>query len=810
MNVSMNWLKKYIQPSLKIDEMAEKLTRIGTAVETIEYPNNHLEKVIAVEVKKAEKHPNADKLLVMEIWDGKASHQVVTGAKNAGVGDVLFWAPPETELPNGMKIEKTILREIDSFGMLCSASELNLDSKLESERSKDGLLIAHPNTQVGESYLSEMGFDSPLLEFEITANRADCFSMIGIAREISVLTNEALHIPDVQAHSDSSVTTADCISIEVEDSELCPRFVAQVMTDIQIQPSPLWLVQALQSIGLRSINNVVDVTNFVMMEMGQPLHAYDLDKLAGRKLVARCARADEIITTLDDKVRNLSTDMIVIADAEKPVGIAGIMGGLESEVTGKTTSIAIEAAVFNGPSIRKTGRALGLRSDASSRFERGVDQKAAHLAALRVAELLQEMGAGKIAQGYLDIEKKPTITPTISFSKEKINQFLGSDIAEENMVQILTLLGCEVQKNQNSWQVIPPSWRADIQIFEDLAEEIIRIYGYDKIVSTLPSSASQVVQLPKLSKVERAATDALAAIGFNQCVHFSFTSPEVVRKLQIPAESTLGKMIPVLNPIVDELSHMKTTLLGSLLETLQRNQSQKAADLKLFEVARVFLPQSLPLSGNLPTEELVLSAVATGTQASSHWGRKSQPVDFYYMKGIGETLLDKLGIHHVVFKQGIHPSLHPGRTAELTFNGATIGWVGEVHPLVQDNFDLPSSTLYLEVNLSKLSDRALPISNYRSFGRLPSVYRDLAFVIGNDVSHDKIITSIQNLNIDLLAHCELFDVYQGDNLPKGKKSLAYSFIFQNPEKTLEDKDIDPIVQKIIHEITEKYQAELRS
>lgn len=811
MNVSVNWIKKYIQPSLPIEELAEKLTRIGTPVETIEYPDNRLKQVITVDLLEVEQHPNADKLLIATIYDGKDEHKVVTGASNIKKGQKLFWAPPGTELPTGQKIEKTVLRDVESMGMLCSASELLLEGKLEAEESKGGLLIAPFDAVSGKNYLETMGFDSPLLEFEITANRADCFSMTGIAREISVLTNEPLLLPEIKVNEDANTESQKEVSIEIEDTALCYRFVGQVLTNIKVEKSPLWLVQALQSIGLRSINNVVDVTNFVMMEMGQPLHAYDRDQLAGNKLIARLAKEGEKVITLDEKERNLTPDMIVIADAEKPVGIAGVMGGLLSEVTENTKTIVLEGAVFHGPSVRKTSRALGLRSDASSRFERGVDLDMANQAVLRAAQLLQEMGAGEIAKGYLDIGNQSKRTLPISFTAERINQFLGTDIPEERMIDILTSLGCTIEKKENDlWEAFAPSWRGDISIFQDLAEEIIRIYGYDNIPPTLPISASKVVQLPKLSQVERATTDLLAGLGFNQCVHFSFSCPEVVKKLNIDENSSLRQMIPVLNPIVDELSHMKTTLLGSLLETLQKNQSQKAIDLKLFEVARTFSPHHLPLNGELPTENLLLSVVATGAISRSSWNQKPLHADFYYMKGIAERVLKELKITNATFSSAQNPMLHPGRTAEIKKDGVSIGWIGEIHPLVQENFDLSQPTIYLEINLNAIEKDALSLNQYEIFGRFPSIYRDLAFVVSTEVTHKQMAQLIRNAGGDQLIRCDLFDVYQGANLPVGKRSLAYSLVFQNPDRTLEDHKVDGFIQAIVKSASQEYQAELRS
>lgn len=812
MNVSRKWLNRYIQPSLKIEELAEKLTRIGTPVESIDYPNTKLEGVKAVQVVKIDPHPDAEKLQVAMITDGVSEYQIVTGAPNIQVHQKLFWASPGTELAGGQKIEETVLRGVASMGMLCSASELGLDSKLESEESKGGLLIAHPETVLGESYLASMGLDTELLEFEITANRADCFSMIGIAREASVLTSESLEIPEICLKEEASCKTSEKVAIEIQSPELCSRFTGKVLVDIEVKPSPLWLVQALQSIGLRSINNVVDVTNFVMMEMGQPLHAYDLDRLSGSTLIARTAKPDERLVTLDEKERVLSPQMLVIADQEKAVGIAGVMGGLETEVTEKTTRIVLEGAIFNGPSVRRTSRSLGLRSDASSRFERGVDPEKSYLAVLRAAQLLEEMGAGKSAEGYVDVVTTPYQAPVISFTSTAINAFLGTDITEEEMVRILRTLGCVVTRDDNSdqWLATPPSWRTDMAIFEDLAEEIIRIYGIDTLKATLPVTSSEVVKMPKLSKVERISTDLMAGLGFNQCVHFSFTSPEVMEKLNIHRHPELGTVIPVLNPIVDELSHMKTTLLGSLLETLQKNQAQKVDNLKFFEVARVFMPEILPLNGELPEERLILSAVMTGEVRVSSWNHKSEKSDFYFIKGVGETVLNSLGIKECSFEKNDHPSLHPGRSGMIVFAGKRIGSVGEIHPEVQENFHLTERTYYLEIDLTAIVADSLPLSVYHSFSRFPSSYRDLAFVVSTDVMHEDMLQTIQNISCDFLASSNLFDVYEGDRLPADKKSLGYSFVFQHPDRTLEDQEIDKVIQEIIRRAQEEHGAELRA
>ena len=806
MNGSIKWLANYVDISWPVAELAERLTRIGTPVENTVFPDLRLKNIIAVEVKQLEKHPDADKLSIATIWDGKMDHRVVTGASNMKIGDKLFWAQPGSELPTGQKIEKAILRGIESPGMLCSATELCLDNKLESEESKGGLLIAHTETIPGEDYLTAMGLGSEVYEFELTANRADCFSMVGLAREISVLTESKLKTPVITIQEDDMTESSKEVSIQIEASDLCSRFVGQVMIDIKVGPSPLWLVQALQSIGLRSINNVVDVTNYVMMEMGQPLHAYDLDQLAGKTLIARKAKPNETMITLDNKERKLSPEMLVIADAEKAIGIAGVMGGLCSEVTEKTTRIVIEGASFHGPSVRKTSRALGLRSDASSRFERGIDQQHIEKSVLRTAQLLQEMGAGKIATGYIDVKEKPIQSPQISYTVEKINQFLGVNVPEASMNDILSRLGCKIEQGTDlEWIATPPSWRADITIFEDLAEEIIRIYGFDKIPATLPVSTSEVVQLPKLSRVERKTTDFMTELGFNQCVHFSFTYPEMMKKLQLDENS----MIPVFNPIVDELSHMKTTLLGDLLVTLQKNQAQKRSVLKFFEVARVFLPKSLPLK-ELPTENLMISAVATGETIATAWNQKPAKVDFYFMKGICESLVKKLGLDGIEFVVENHSALHPGRTAAIYFNQKSIGYIGEIHPEIQQNMDILSPTYYFEINLSEIEIDALPIRKYTTFGRLPSVYRDLAFVLPEEIDSKKVRNTILDNANELLKECELFDVYQGEHLEKGKKSMAYSLRFQDSERTLEEKDIEPLIQNIIEAIQKEFKGELRS
>ena len=810
MNGSLKWLNDYVDVSLPAEELGERLTRIGIPVENVTMPDERMLKLITVEVRTVAKHPEADKLQVATIWDGIAEHQLITGAKNIQAGQKLYWAPPGTELPNGQKIEKAMFRGLESEGMLCSADEVLLDSKLEGEESKDGLLIAHPTVEVGSSYASAMGFDTPVLEFELTANRADCFSMIGLAREISVLTGEAIKLPAFELLETASVNAQEVVRIQVENGDLCPRFTAKVLTDVKIGPSPAWLVERLQSVGLRSINNVVDVTNFVMMETCQPLHAYDLDKLSGNVLIARSAHAGEKLITLDEKERTLTPEMIVIADDKGAVGLAGVMGGLKSEVTPATQRIVLEGAVFHGPSVRRTSRALGLRSDASSRFERGVDQQATLSAVERAAQLLCDMGAAKIAKGAWDVESKPAASATIPFTVKKINQLLGADISEETVLQILKSVGCMIEKGQNdSWSAVVPSWRSDMTLIEDLTEEVVRIYGFEKIKSTLPVGACQIVELPKLSQIERLTTDTMIGMGFNQTVHFSFSCPEVVAKLRMSDDSVVGTMIPVLNPIVDELSHMKTTLLGCLLATLQRNQAQKPAELKLFEVARVFHPKKLPIE-ELPTEILRLTGVASGSRLKESWQGKSAPIDFFYMKGIAEGILRQLGISNALFATGNHPALHPGRTAQITVDGKEIGWVGEVHPEVQEGFDLTERAYVIDIALSDLVDEALPLSSYQAFGKFPSVYRDLAFVVDRNVNSSDLLSTLKTAAGPLLISGELFDVYQGEHVAADKKSVAYALKFQCLDRTLEETEIEALIQEIIAKMKSTHQAELRS
>ena len=811
MQVSIKWLHDYIDFNETAEELADKLTMAGVPVENVIRADAGLEKVLTGRIEKLEPHQNSDHLQICTMnVGGEKPIIIVTGAQNVAEGQIVPVAMVGAHLPNGMKISKGKLRGVVSLGMLCSAGELKLDLTKLTDEQKDGIYILPADTPIGIPVKDVLGLDDVVLEFELTANRGDCFSVFGLVREVAVLTGNTPKWPIIQVQEDDAAKSGDLVKIGIEAEELCDRFSARVIKNVKIGPSPVWMQQRLEGAGIRAINNVVDVTNFVMVELGQPMHAYDYDQIAGKSLTARRAVAGEELHTLDDSSRKAKGEELVIADAEKAAGLAGVMGGLETEVTESTTTVVLEAASFNGPSIRRTSRACGLHSEASGRFERGVDVTKTERALVRAAQLLQDMGACTVCQGIVDAYPAPREVTKVSFTALEINRRLGTQLPGIKMVEILESLGFGVSESgTEEYLVTVPSWRNDVTYMEDLSEEIARIYGFDNIESSTPQGCvMQGCQSARQNFTDK-IKHILTGLGMDEELSFAFTHPDMFDKLNVPADSMLRRAIPIMNPLTDEYPLVRTTLLSSIFENTVRNFSRKNEDIRLFEIAPVFYPKELPVIEQ-PDEVLKLAGLVTGRRNPMGWNQDNTLVDFYDIKGIVEELLANLSISKYTVEAGEHYAMHPGKTAVFKKGREVIATFGEVHPAVAEAFGISQKMYIFEMDILTLMKYAAANFHYASLPKYPAISRDLAVLVDEAVEAGAIEKTIaKNAGKHFKEVC-LFDVYTGKQIEAGKKSLAFTMQFQSNDKTLTDAEADEAFQNILAAVQKEFQAELRA
>ena len=809
MQVSIKWLKDYIDFLETPEELADKLTMAGVPVENIVRRGAGLEKVVTGRLETVEPHQNSDHLKICSVNIGaKEPLTIVTGASNVAAGQIVPVAQIGSELPNGQKIAKSKMRGVLSMGMLCSADELNLDPVRLPEEKVKGIFILPEDTPVGASVMEVLGLDDVILEFELTANRGDCFSVWGLVREIAVLTGNTPRWPEI-AVSETSPAAADMIHIGIEAEDLCSRFSARVLKAVKIGRSPRWLEERLAGAGIRAINNVVDVTNFVMLEMGQPMHAYDYDEVKGARLTARRANPGEQLHTLDDTSRLAKGDELVIADAEKPAGLAGIMGGLETEITAATTTVVLEAAAFSGASIRRTARSCGLHSEASGRFERGVDVTQTGRALDRAAQLLAEMGACEVCRGIVDCYPHPKAPVEVLCTAEQINRRLGTELVGKKMAAIWESLGFRVESvAPDSYCVTAPSWRGDITCWEDLSEEIARIYGFDRISSTTPRGNIRMGEESDRQRFLAAVKETLCRLGLNETVSFAFMHPAMFDRLQVPKESELRRAIPIMNPLTDEYPLVRTTLLPNLMENALRNFSRKNEDVRLFEAAPVFLPKSLPVTEQ-PMEAMKLAGLIAGRRQPSGWGQGNDFVDFYDAKGIVEELFAALRISRYTVERGTHFALHPGKTAAFKKGREIIAVVGEVHPAVMAAFNTDKKMYIFEMDLMTLMKYAAGKLSAQTIPRYPAITRDLALSVAKDIPAADIERVIKKNAGSHFRDICLFDVYTGRQVAEGEKSMAFSLQFQSDDRTLTDEEIDAAMAAVVDAVSREFAAQLR-
>lgn len=810
MLASIEWLKRYVDIDVTPEVLADKLTRAGLEVEGVLRQGEGLSGVLAGKVTAIERNPASDHLWICQLDYGSGEIvQIQTGAQNVKLGDMVPVAVIGATLPGGMKLKKVKMAGLPSYGMLCSASELGIDSKLLLPEQREGILILPPDTLIGADVRDVLGLNGTVLDINLTANKQDCFCMTGIAREAAAVLGKTMQLPDMTVAEAAAGNAQDLMKNEIQIPELCSRFTNRVLTDIRIMPSPEWMQNELRACGVRPINNVVDVTNYVMMELGQPMHAYDYDTLKDHTLIVRRAYEGERLQTLDGQERALTPDMIVIADTEKAVGLGGVMGGLLTEVTGRTATVILEAAAFNGPSIRRTSKALGLRSEASMRFERGVDIAHCHYALNRAAHLLEAMGACKTVSGIVDAYPAPYEPAVITVSPAAINTRIGVEISTEEMKEILTRLQFDVQEKDGLLIVTAPAWRQDVTCDADISEEIARMHSYDKIESHNPLLALKQGKEDPTEEIKGRVEDQLAASGLDEVMTYTFVHPSFTDKLFLSATDPRRNVIKIMNPISDEFGVMRTTLLPGLLNTAAYNLARQAESVKIFEVGRVYLAKALPLTEH-PEERRMIGVVMSGKRSELSWTTAKETIDFYDIKGVAESLLEQMSLRGCELAAAEEGYLHPGKSCAVKAGGRVIGYFGCLHPTVAANYDLPEETYVMELELAPLAEAALRIPQYSHLAKFPGTSRDIAVVVPQEVTMRELEGVIRTHAGDLLKDVRVFDVYTGKQVTSGSKSVAFNLVFQADDRTLTDAEIDPLIKNVVAKVAEAYAAQLRN
>ena len=809
MKASLQWMNEYVPLDLNrpAQELADELTQAGIPVEEVLSMDPGLKKIYTGKIVEITKHPDADKLQVCQVQclseDGEEiTKQIVTAATNVAVGQIVPVAYHKSRLADGTEIKKGKLRGVVSEGMFCSVAEFGISSDLVRPEEAQGIYIFPEGTPIGLDIKEALMLDDTVYEFELTANRADCFSMVGLSREFGIMTNQKALFPVIMVNENGESIEGKA-SVAIEAHDLCTRFTSRLVTNVTIEPSPLWMQNRLRNSGIRPINNVVDVTNYVMLELGQPMHAYDYDCVADHTIIARRAKAGETLTTLDGNERELNESMLIIADTKGPIGVAGVMGGLTSEVTDKTTNVLFEAAVFNGPSIRRTSKALGMRSEASGRFERGVNHKYTAYAIDRAAQLLQQICPScKVSVGVIDVYPEPVEQRTVTFTAEQINDYLGTSIEKDRMVDILTKLEFGITESGDTIEALVPTWRDDVTGMPDIAEEVARIVSYDNIAPTIPVAILSSGGMTPKKALTKEVTHYLAHAGLSQIITFSFMHKDGLTNMMLPEGDSRYTAIPILNPISEEFPYMRTTLVPAVIEAAKRNIAQQNKDLWLFETANVYEPKALPLT-EVPHERPMACGIMMGKVIEAAWNQAQRDTDFYDVKGVVDGLLAKLGLTQYDIQPSSESYYHPGVSAHYTVNGVTIANYGELHPQVVKNFDLSGKVYMFEIDLEAVLSITVPPFRYQSFSKFPGTSRDLAIVAPVSVTSGDIVALIKEHGGEYLESVSIFDVYEGEHIEAGYRSLAYNLQFRSMEGTLNDEDIDGAIQAIIDALATK-------
>lgn len=795
MKTALSWIKAYV-PGLDVtaQEYTDAMTLSGTKVEGYEHLDKNLEKIVVGQITAISRHPDADKLIVCQVDVGEETVQIVTGAPNVKEGDKVpvvldggrvAGGHDGGPLPeNGIPIKKGKLRGIDSCGMMCSIEELGASRDMYPNAPESGIYILPEDCKVGADALEVLGLRDVVFEYEITSNRVDCYSVLGIAREAAATFHKEFK-PPVIKETGNGEDIRDFLEVSVEDGALCPRYCARMVKNIRIAPSPAWMQRRLAASGIRPINNIVDITNYVMEEYGQPMHAFDYDQIGGHKIIVKCAKDGEIFKTLDGQDRKLDSRILMINDSDKPVGIAGIMGGENSKITDDVKTMVFEAACFDGTNIRLSSKRLGMRTDASGKFEKGLDPNTAKEAVDRACQLIEELGAGEVVGNIIDVYPVKKEGNRVKFEPDKINRLLGTGIEAGTMIEYLNRV--ELQYDKETQEVIVPSWRQDVHCMADLAEEVARFHGYDIIPTTLPAGEATTGKLTFKLRVEEEARKIAEFCGFSQSMTYSFESPKVYDKLLIPADSQLRRAVAISNPLGEDYSIMRTLPLNGMLSSLSTNYNRRNKDVRLYELSTIYLPKALPLT-ELPDERLQFTLGMYGDG------------DFYTMKGVAEEFFEKIGMKkkpHYNPKAG-KPFLHPGRQAEITYDGVLVGYLGEIHPDVADNYKLGEKTYVAVLDMPSILPFATFDHKYLGLAKYPAVTRDISMVMKKEILAGQVEEIIEQRGGKILESYKLFDIYEGSQITAGFKSIAYSITFRAKDHTLEDKEVNTVMNKILN------------
>lgn len=809
MNTSLSWIKAYVPELTCTDkEYADAMTLTGTKVETYERMDKNLEKIVIGQIEKIEKHPDADKLIVCQVNIGSETIQIVTGAPNVKEGDKVpvvldggkvAGGHDGGPLPeDGIEIKAGKLRGVTSNGMMCSIEELGSSREMYPEAPENGIYIFPEDAKVGEDAVEALGLRDTVFEYEITSNRVDCYSVLGIAREAAATFKKPFIAPKVEVRENNE-KVEDYISIKVEDTDLCTRYCARVCTNIKIGPSPEWMQRRLAASGIRPINNLVDITNYVMEEYGQPMHAYDLDTVEGHEIIVRRAKDGDVFQTLDGQERKLDSEMLMICDAKKEIGIAGIMGGENSKITDSVKTVLFEAATFNGANIRKSAKRLGLRTDASGIFEKGLDPRNAQAAIDRACQLIKELGCGEVVGGMADVCVPLAELRRIKFDSKRINDLLGTDVSVKEMEEIFARLELKLETQSDGTKIlIIPSFRQDLEGIADIAEEVARFFGYDKIPMTLPNGEATTGKLSFKLRIEQKARDIAEYCGFSQGMCYSFESPKVFDKLLLNKDDALRNAITIANPLGEDFSIMRTVSLNGMMTSLATNYNRRNKSVRLYELGNIYIPESLPLS-KLPDERMQFTLGMYGDG------------DFFTMKGVVEEFFDSIGMNRkaVYDPNACKNFLHPGRQANICYEGKIVGFLGEVHPEVCDNYDISTKVYVAVLDMPQILPFATFDRKYTGIAKYPAVSRDISMVVPKNILAGQIESMIMQRGGKILEDYKLFDIYEGSQIKEGYKSIAYSITFRAQDRTLEEADVSSVMKKILNGL-EGMGIELRS
>lgn len=808
MYVSINWLKEYVDiDDIRVEELAEKITKSGVEVDSIIHVGEEIEGVVVGYVASCDQHPNADKLNVCEVDIGSETLTIVCGAPNVAEGQKVAVAIPGATLPGDFHIKEVDLRGVKSNGMICSLQELAMDEAYIPPTMEEGIVVLDEDAVIGEPVTSYINLDDTILEFDLTPNRSDCLSMLGVAYEVAAILEQPIRFPQTDVPSISEAAS-DYIQVDIQDEEACSYYAAFVIKDITVKPSPLWMQNKLLAAGIRPINNVVDITNYVLTEYGQPLHAFDYDRLQSKTVGVRYAKDGEELVTLDEETRTLTSDNLVITDGTNPVALAGVMGGASTEVHEGTTTVLLEAAYFNPRDVRTSVQLTGLRSESSNRFEKGVDPNRVHEAGKRASLLLHELASGSVLESTPVFDQVDRSEATVVVELDKVNDRLGTEITADQIEVILKNLRFTYTVENGVFDVNIPTRRGDITIFEDMLEEIARMYGYDHLPYTLPMSPSKPGGLSPAQQLKRNVNRFMQGAGYMETITYSLTNEARINMFVSPdLKEEQVNPVRLSMPMSEDHAYLRVSIIPELLGTIAYNRARKQANIAYYEIGSIFLSEEKEISKQ-PEENVRLSGVITGDMIDHKWQQEKKTVDFYAVKGLMEQLFEYIRIP-VNFSQASVQDMHPGRCATIAVDEEVIGYMGQVHPRVAKDFD-SKDTYMFDVNFDRIVELYERKEQYVSIPKYPAITRDVAFIVDTDIIAGDILQVIQEVGSPLVTEVEVFDVYQGEHLEAGKKSIAYHLHYQDPSKTLKDKDVDQLHKTIVEKVNDTFHAFVRS